>query len=408
MAGHIKKRTLKDGSASYQARLPSPANRRKDVVKTFKLKKDAERWLAEEATAIHSGTHIDPRRSDAPFAVVADAWRETWEARGLEPRTRAGYEAILTRWLLGPADPLHPVRQCRFARAKVGAITPEMVQEFVNELSGARAPNTVRRVYGVLLQVLALAVQRRFIAANPCSTVRLAKPRAKAKRMLFLTPAEVAALADAVPASYRLPVLLAAYCGLRAGELWALRRRDVDLLHGTVTVERALKDVNGAALPEHAKGLMFGPTKTHATRKLTIPSPLVPLLEAHLSAPTPGGTAGPDALLFPSPTGKPVRHNEFYRRAYRPAVKALWPEGHRLHRLRWHDLRHTCAALSLAVTPSLHIVKERLGHDDIRTTINIYGHLLPSVDAALAAGLGALFESAAADNVVPLRPAAEQ
>lgn len=44
--------------------------------------------------------------------------------------------------------------------------------------------------------------------------------------------------------------------------------------------------------------------------------------------------------------------------------------------------------------PSLHVVKERLGHEDIRTTINIYGHLLPSVDEALAAGLGRLFDAA--------------
>jgi integrase len=62
--------------------------------------------------------------------------------------------------------------------------------------------------------------------------------------------------------------------------------------------------------------------------------------------------------------------------------------------LRWHDLRHTAASLSLAVTPNLHLVKERLGHEDIRTTINTYGHLLPSVEAALADGLGALFAAA--------------
>jgi integrase len=70
-------------------------------------------------------------------------------------------------------------------------------------------------------------------------------------------------------------------------------------------------------------------------------------------------------------------------------------------RVRGHDLRHTCASLSLAVAPKLHVVKERLGHEDIRTTINVYGHSLPSVDQALADGLGALFGEAA-DNVVPL------
>ena len=128
-------------------------------------------------------------------------------------------------------------------------------------------------------------------------------------------------------------------------------------------------------------------------------------------------------MIFTTATGSPVRHNMFYKRTFRPAivgrpaaaakrgrkarpaVPALWPRGHRLHGLRWHDLRHTCAALSLGVAPNLSVVKDRLGHDDIRTTINIYGHLLPSVDEALADGLDALYaaEPEPETNVEPLR-----
>ena len=63
------------------------------------------------------------------------------------------------------------------------------------------------------------------------------------------------------------------------------------------------------------------------------------------------------------------------------------------------------------MTPNLHVVKERPGHEDIRTTINIYGHLLPSVDAALADALGAMFDATAPqpkarrDNVRTMRQA---
>jgi integrase len=100
-----------------------------------------------------------------------------------------------------------------------------------------------------------------------------------------------------------------------------------------------------------------------------------------------------------------VRHGLFYRRVFRPTVAAVLPADKQT--LRWHDLRHTCASLSLAVAPNLHLVKERLGHEDIRTTVSTYGHMVPSVDAALADGLGALFDSAAsaapASNVVVLR-----
>jgi integrase len=80
----------------------------------------------------------------------------------------------------------------------------------------------------------------------------------------------------------------------------------------------------------------------------------------------------------------------FLRREWRKTVDDLWPQGHRLNGLRFHDLRHTCASLSLAATGNLHVVKVRLGHEDIKTTVNRYGGLLESVDVALADALGAM------------------
>ena len=89
--------------------------------------------------------------------------------------------------------------------------------------------------------------------------------------MLFLDPPEVRALADAMPRpGDRLAVYVAAYCGLRAGELWAVTRKDVDLLHGTLAVERALKEINTSA--DQDKGLLVGPTKTHASRSMKLPA----------------------------------------------------------------------------------------------------------------------------------------
>jgi integrase len=384
MPGYVRARGKRqDGSIKWQARYWDPLDTTRRIEKVFKAKRDAERWLTQQGAAIYDGTHIDPRRADRPFAAVADEWRETWT--DLEPKTRAGYESILNQHVIP-----------RFGTTKVGAVTPEAIQRYVNELADKRASNTVRRIFSVIRGVLRVAVERRYIAVSPCDAVRLPRKGVgrtgeRKGRMLFLAPADVRALAAAMPERNRLPVYVAAYCGLRAGELWALRRRDVDPLGCVLRVERALKEIHTTAdALQREKGLVFGPTKTHAARKMTLPRFLCELLAAHLAQPSPGGN-GPDDLLFPTKTGKPTRHSLFYRRRFRPAVRVLWPKGHRLHALRWHDLRHTCASLSLAVAPNLHVVKERLGHDDIRTTVNVYGHLLPSVDAALADGLGALY-----------------
>jgi integrase len=129
------------------------------------------------------------------------------------------------------------------------------------------------------------AVELGYIKVNPCAGVR-GLPRPAHREMLFLTADEVRALAEAIDAQYRVLVYLAAYTGLRASEIGALRWRSVDLLHGTLTVCEALKDVDGH--------LVFGPTKTHENRTIALPRFLCEMLNEH-------GVGAPDALVFRAP-----------------------------------------------------------------------------------------------------------
>jgi integrase len=86
--------------------------------------------------------------------------------------------------------------------------------------------------------------------------------------------------------------------------------------------------------------------------------------------------------VFSSAEGTPLRRN-FYRRHYKPAVKrAGLPDT-----LRFHDLRHTCAALLIAQGAHPKEIQERLGHSTIQLTFDRYGHLLPSLDERLRDGL---------------------
>jgi integrase len=387
MAGHITKR--KD-SNRWRARYPDPLRGgTTQIERTFDTKGEAQDWLLDMQHSAKTGTFIDPAASARTFGDVVDEWRGTWT--DLEPKTKAGYESILNKHILP-----------RFGKARISAVTPDRVQKLVNDLAATHAPNTTRRVYTVLRSVLALAQTRRYLAANAATGIKLPKKAPRNQQRLYLNAGQVRTLAEAMPGRYRVATYVAAYCGLRAGELWALRRRDVDLLHGELHVRQALKDISSKsqALKASEKGLLFGPTKTHAARKLSLPEPIKDLLTEHLSGPLPDGV-GPDALIFTTSSGTPVRHGNFYRRVFKPTIKGDNKRKKRppalpaeLHGLRWHDLRHTCAALSLEVQPNLAMVQARLGHEDIRTTINIYGHLLPSVEAALSEGLTATFREA--------------
>ena len=105
--------------------------------------------------------------------------------------------------------------------------------------------------------MLAGAVDAGMIAQSPCRRVSL--PKIEREEMRFLTPVEIARLADTIRPPYRALVLVGAYGGLRIGELAGLRRRRVDLLHGTVQVAEIVVEVRGV--------LHIGPPKTRASRR---------------------------------------------------------------------------------------------------------------------------------------------
>ena len=122
-----------------------------------------------------------------------------------------------------------------FGATPLAAITQPEVQAWVTDLTArGLAPATVVKAYQLLGRTLTAAVNADMIARFPCRAVRL--PKIERDEMRFITPAEVARLADAIDPRYRALVLLGAYGGLRMGELAGLRRGRVDLPCGTVDV----------------------------------------------------------------------------------------------------------------------------------------------------------------------------
>jgi integrase len=235
------------------------------------------------------------------------------------------------------------------------------------------------QAYRLLHAVLATAVRDEFVEQNPCRVDGATVVRHPERRPA--APAEVAALAEVVPAHYRAAVLLAAWSGLRAGELFGLARRHVDLEVGAVRVERALIELRGAPIS-------FGPPKSHAGRRTVhVPRLVIEALATHLEEYT-----GPDAydLIFTTPTGKPVgaaQRSAFFS----PARSAVGRPD-----LRWHDLRHTGAVLAAQTGASLAELQRRLGHSTVRAAL-IYQHAADDRDQLLARRLDDLvLESATA------------
>jgi len=173
-----------------------------------------------------------------------------------------------------------------------------------------------------------------------------------------------------VPPRHRLLILLAAWCGLRFGELTALRRRDIDLAEGTITVEQAAVTVSG-------QRLITTPKSAAGYRTIYLPPHLTEDVRQHLAIFTPTGA---DALVFPGNEGQPLTpgqvHGHSPRFDKRTGKKkhpgnGFYKARHQIGRpdFRFHDLRHfaaTMAAISGATTKEL---MQFAGHSDIHAAM---------------------------------------
>lgn len=127
-------------------------------------------------------------------------------------------------------------------------------------------------------------------------------------------------------------------------------------------------------------------TKTHETREVAIPKTIKEQLDGEI-AQRPAKRRQPDSLVFPGDRGQPLRHNNFYRRHFKPAARKIGrPE------LRFHDLRHTCASLLIAEGTNPGFIQKQLGHRNIATTIDIYGSLFPGAHETVAETLEAILD----------------
>jgi integrase len=151
---------------------------------------------------------------------------------------------------------------------------------------------------------------------------------------------------------------------LRAGEIAALRVRNLDLLAGTVVVEASVSDVNGQ--------LHFTAPKSGRTRVVGIPRFICQELGAYLAS----RPHGPDDLVFTGRRGAVLDQGHLLKRHFRPALKRA-----NLPPIRFHDLRHTCASWLIAAKEHPKSIQEHLGHASIMVTMDTYGHLFPSAMA---------------------------
>jgi integrase len=352
-------------SGRWQARYRNPAGKSHTAPQTFATRPEAARFLAQIETDLARGEWTDPRAGRMSFAEWAARWKET--TTNLRPNTQALHGYLLRRFLL-PA----------FADTALADLDLMMVRSWLAGLEReAVSPNTVAKAYRLLARIMDTAVEAGLIVRNPCSVKGAATERAPEMRVATVAQA---ALAEAIGPRFRALVLVAAYAGLRWGELVGLRVKRVDLLHHRITVAEQATEIDGH--------FTWGPPKTEAGRRtVTLPAVAAAALAEHLAT---YSQPGPDGLVFTSTEDALLRRSNFNRRVWRPATRAAGLAG-----LRFHDLRHTSATLSIAAGASTRELMARMGHSSSAAALR-YQHVMAGRDAAIAAALDQLIEAASA------------
>lgn len=341
-------------------------------IKRYVAAGGSETWRVRYRLKGHSSSKtFANERSARAFGEMVDRWGPEQALEFIkEPtttRTKSGTVAdCVERYaaLRSPKTAKHYRDNARLhinpplGRLPISKLTPETVQLWVNTLNVSAS--TIRLLHSILSGSLTLAVARREIPENPAAKksktnpggIRLPRTRPVVEPV-FLTHDEYRLVIKANQEFYRPLVEFLAGTGCRIGEALALSPSDVNLKNGKVKFNKTFS-------VDETGHYAIRPSKTESSeREIAVPRRILEQLDLSKER------------VFTGRRGGPLRAHHF-RTSWTQAVRNSGLPEHRQPRI--HDLRHTHASWLLDAGVSLHAIKNRLGHSDIMTTLQIYGH----------------------------------
>lgn len=353
---------------TYSVKVPykDPADGKwKSVWRTAPSKRQAERLRTELLAEIDKGGYRKPTKETV--ADYLQFWLVNYARQRLTPKSYERYESVV-RIHIAPS----------IGGIPLAGLRPEALQAlYAAKLDGGLASMSVKYIHTIMHKALAIAVKWEKLPRNVADSVD--PPRASRTEMQIWDESEIVRFLRAAQTTPYHPLFaLALYSGARRGELLALRWQDMDLERGQMSISRSLHQVG-------ARFVFTEPKTAKSRRMVALPSTATILLRQlresteHVHARLGGVVRGSDLIFTASVDGKPLRPN---------TVSRAWGNLAKLADvkvIRFHDARHSHAALLIKQGIHLKIISERLGHANISVTADTYGHLLPGIQEAAAA-----------------------
>ena len=324
-------------------------------------KKRAEQLLMEERKRYSQPTKS--KDDDILFADFMEQWLDVVKG-SITTVTYSSY-ANMVKVIIAP--------YFREKNITLKGLQAKDIQDFYQEQLNRVKASTVIHYHANIHKALKYAVKLELISNNPAD--RVERPKQEKFQGSFYSSEELNDLFDAVAGTrLELAVLLGAFYGLRRSEIVGLKWDAIDFKKNTITINHTVTSCN---LDGKCVVLAKDTTKTKSSRRTL---PLVPFFHDKLlniksqqeaNKKLCGRSYNKDYLdyIYVDEIGDRIKPN--YITGQFP--KLLEKQGFR--RIRFHDLRHSCASLLLASGVPMKNIQEWLGHSDFSTTANIYAHL---------------------------------
>ena len=349
---------------SYQ---DAAGKRHQKWVSTGLPQKGNKRRAEQELIRIRSEFEIPPAagelNSNMLFADYLDQWLEVVRAR-IKPATFGSYQGMV-KSTIGP--------YFRKKELTLKELEARHIQQFYTEKLKTVTPNSVIHYHAVIYQALKYAMKTDMVPQNVA--MKVDRPRKNSFQPTFLDAEQMQKLFEVVKGTrLELPVLVAAFYGLRRGEVLGLKWDAIDFNRGTLTIKRTVTE---ATIDGTMKIIEQDSAKTKSSLRTL---PLVGSFRDYFQKVKEAQELNKkvcgncynyeyDGYVFVNELGERMRPN--YLTEYFPKYIAK----HGMPKMRFHDLRHSCASLLLANGVPLKQIQEWLGHSDFSTTANIYAHL---------------------------------
>jgi integrase len=379
MKGHIRERSPGKWAIVVDLRDPETGRRRRKWHSFSGTKRGAQVECARLISEIKGGVYIEPDKTT--LAAFLDRWLDHVKPN-VSRKTHERYSELAKK---GLAPLIGNVTLAKLKTERIDAAFSKALQNGRQDGKGGLAATTVRHLRRVLVMALNQAVTWGLLVKNPALATR--PPKLERKPMQAYDTVQTARLLEAVRATrLHVPVLLAVMCGLRRGEIAALRWRHIDFGAKRLAIIESAEQTDDGAVT-------YKEPKSGRSRTVDVPPSVVSNLTAHRARQAEellrlGIRLDDDCFVVAREDGRPLQPRMLTDGWLRLIDKTGLP------RIRFHDLRHTHATQLLAAGVHPKIASERLGHSTIGITLDLYSHVMPGMQADAAAQIDAMISSA--------------